>query len=37
MIGPWANLKIPDSEFDIVALHTALDARRTELGMSLET
>src|SRR5262249_39951202 len=30
----WASLKIPDADFDIVALHTALDAKRTERGMS---
>jgi hypothetical protein len=30
----WAELKIPDSDFDIVALHTAINARRINLGMS---
>jgi len=30
----WAELKIPDADFDIAALHTALDARRDERGLS---
>jgi hypothetical protein len=30
----WAELKIPDADFDIVALYTAIDTRRTERGMS---
>src|SRR5215475_15524637 len=30
----WAELKIPDAEFDIVALHAVINARRIDLGMS---
>jgi hypothetical protein len=30
----WADLKIPDADFDIAALHAALDALRSERGMS---
>jgi hypothetical protein len=30
----WAELKIPDADFNIVALHTAIDARRIERGLS---
>lgn len=30
----WAQLKIPDADFDVIALHTALDARRIERAMS---
>lgn len=30
----WSDLEIPDADFDIDALHSALDARRTERGMS---
>jgi len=30
----WAELEIPDTDFDIAALHSAIDARRTERGMS---
>jgi hypothetical protein len=29
----WAELEIPDADFDLVALHTAINARRTDLGM----
>ncbi|HVW10471.1 MAG TPA: hypothetical protein VHC90_17910 [Bryobacteraceae bacterium] len=34
MAGSWAELKIPESDFDIRALHAALDARRVESGLS---
>jgi len=30
----WAQLKIPDADFDVIALHTALDARRIERAMN---
>src|SRR5262245_5408391 len=30
----WADLKIPDADFDVAALHSALDSRRAERGMS---
>jgi hypothetical protein len=30
----WAELKIPDTDFNIVALHTAIDAKRIERGLS---
>jgi len=33
----WAELKIPDAEFDIVALHAVINARRIDLGMSWKT
>src|SRR5262245_41053871 len=32
----WSELKIPEDAFDVAALHAALDARRTERGMSWE-
>jgi hypothetical protein len=34
MESKWEELKIPDADFDINALHSALDARRIERGMS---
>ena len=34
MHAGWAELEIPDTDFDIAALHSVLDARRTERGMS---
>src|SRR6266536_2875681 len=34
MAVTWADLKIPDADFDIAALHSAMDARRTGRGMS---
>jgi hypothetical protein len=30
----WAELKIPDADFDVIALHAAIDARRIERRMS---
>jgi hypothetical protein len=30
----WADLTIPDTDFDIAALHAALDTMRSERGMS---
>jgi hypothetical protein len=30
----WAELEIPNTDFDIATLYSALDARRTERGMS---
>jgi len=30
----WADLKIPDADFDIAALHAALEARRIERGLT---
>src|SRR5215510_5525934 len=30
----WTDLKIPNTDFNVVALHAALDAQRTERGMS---
>jgi hypothetical protein len=30
----WAELKIPDADFDIAALHCAIDSRGTERGIS---
>jgi len=33
-VEPWADLKIPDTEYDLAALHAALEARRNERGMS---
>lgn len=30
----WADLKIPNADFDVAALAAALDARRTERGLS---
>jgi hypothetical protein len=30
----WADLEIPASDFDVAALHSAIDSRRTEHGMS---
>jgi hypothetical protein len=34
MTAKWAELKIPDADFDIAALHSALDSRRIERGFS---
>jgi uncharacterized protein YfiM (DUF2279 family) len=34
MTTKWAELKIPDADFDIAALHSALDSRRIERGFS---
>ena len=34
MTGMWTHLRVPDADFDIAALHSALDAQRIELGMS---
>jgi len=31
---PWADLEIPDADFDIAALHSAIDQRRRERQMS---
>src|SRR5262245_6656947 len=33
----WAELKIPDAEFDIVALHAVINARRIDLGVRWKT
>src|SRR5215467_3620214 len=30
----WAELKIPDADFDVVALYKAIDAQRLERGMT---
>src|SRR5262245_31759954 len=30
----WADLKIPDADFNVAALHTALETQRAERGMS---
>src|SRR5215468_1970845 len=30
----WAELKIPDTDFDVIALHAAIDSRRIERGMN---
>src|SRR5262245_56925149 len=30
----WAELKIPDTDFDVIALHAAIDSQRIERGMS---
>jgi hypothetical protein len=30
----WTDLRIPDADFDVTALHAAIDARRTELGLT---
>ena len=30
----WAELKIPDADFDVIALHGAIDARRIERRMN---
>src|SRR5215510_2069170 len=30
----WTDLKIPNTDFNVVALHAALDAQRTERGIS---
>lgn len=34
MTVAWSDLEIPDTDFDIPALYRALDARRTERGLS---
>lgn len=34
MAVSWSDLELPNADFDINALHSALDARRAELGMS---
>jgi hypothetical protein len=34
MLVPWADLKIPDTDFDVGALHAAMDERRTALSMT---
>ena len=34
MAVSWADLIIPESDFDVGALHAALDSRRGELGMT---
>ena len=31
---PWTDLEIPDADFDIAALHSAIDERRRERQMS---
>src|SRR5215468_9954344 len=31
---PWTDLQIPDSDFDIGALHSAIDEQRTKRKMS---
>jgi len=28
----WAELKIPDTDFDVIALHAAIDSQRIERG-----
>src|SRR5215510_6028325 len=30
----WRDLKIPDADFEVAALHAAIDTRRIERGMS---
>jgi len=30
----WTELKIPDTDFDVIALHTAINARRIDRGMN---
>ena len=31
---PWTDLEIPDADFDIAAMHSAIDERRRERQMS---
>lgn len=34
MEDAWAELKIPDADFDVIALHQAIDEKRVERGMT---
>jgi hypothetical protein len=36
MIVAWSDLEIPGADFDIAALHAALDLRRTKRGITWE-
>src|SRR5215472_10351742 len=33
-VAAWADLQIPDADFDVACLHAAIDAKRTERGLS---
>ena len=34
MVVPWSDLEVPDTDFDVAALHAAIEERRTARSMT---